>query len=251
MNTCSFCGLFSYARILRLSFLLSAVLVSLPAFAQFPGLPGCSQQFYRDVMAAERMVNEKQSVEPVLALQQRYSNELEQVSLEISIGVDFGQRTGVVNPTNAVVHFTTALDYDNLPDKTRLEILLWRGNSLEQMGKLDEAMKDYLRGLLECSFHDLTGGWPEILHPKAAMYINSRDPENPQRVRDYNRYRRHIDFKQFLLRQRYFLVDAAKRVWQDKSDADLLDNFKSISPDLDRNEKIIESLKSENKRPWP
>jgi len=120
------------------------VLVSFPAVAQFPGLPGCSQQFYRDVLAAEQMVNEKQSVEPVLALQKRYTNELEQVSLEISIGLDYNQRTGVVNPTNAVVYFTSALNYDNLPEQTRMEILLWRGGSLEQMGKSDEALKDYL-----------------------------------------------------------------------------------------------------------
>ncbi|MEI9866014.1 MAG: hypothetical protein WDN00_15970 [Limisphaerales bacterium] len=93
----------------------AVLLVSRSALAQFPGLPGCPQEFYRDVIVAEGKVNEEKSVEPVLALQKRYTNELEQVSLEISIGLDYNQRTGVVNPTNAVVHFTTALNYDNLP----------------------------------------------------------------------------------------------------------------------------------------
>lgn len=251
MKIDSFCGLPFCARNFRLSILASVVLVSLPTLGQFPGLPGCSQEFYRDVMAAERMVNEEKSVDPILALQKRYTNELEQVSLEISIGLDYNQRTGVVNPTNAVVHFNAALNYDNLPEQTRLEILMWRGGSLEQMGKVDEAMKDYLRGLVECSYHDLSGGWPSILPPKVAIYMNSPDPENPQRVRDYNRYRRHVDFTQFLLRQRYYLIDAVKRVRQDKGDVAVLDAMKAISPDSARNEKIIALLKTENKRPWP
>ena len=251
MNIHPFCGLIFCARNFRISIMASVLLVSRPALAQFPGLPGCSQEFYRDVMAAERKVNEEISVEPVLALQKRYTNELEQVSLEISIGLDYNQRTGVVNPTNAVVHFTAALNYDNLPEQTRMEILLWRGNSLEEMGKSDEALKDYLRGLLECSYYGLSGGWPEILQPKAAIYMNSPDPENPLKAGDYNRYRKHVDFTQFLLRQRYFLIDAVKRLQRGKSNDDILDILKGISPDSGRNQKIIESLKSENKQPWP
>lgn len=251
MNISPFFELFLRSRLSGLPIVALAILISLPAFAQFPGLPGCSQEFYPNVMAAERAVNEKKSIEPILALQQLYTNELEQVSLEISIGVDYGQRTGVVNPTNAVVHFTTALNYDNLPEKTRLEILMWRGNSLEQTGKPDEALKDYLRGLLDCSYHDLADGWPEILQPKVAIYMNSPDPENPQRVRDYNYYRRHVDFQQFLLMQRYYFIDSAKRVRQGKSDLDILDILKPLSPDSRRNEKIVELIKSENKRPRP
>ena len=126
-----------------------------------------------------------------------------------------------------------------------------RGGSLEQMGKSDEALKDYLRGLLECSYYDLTGGMPEILPPKVAIYMNSPDLENPQRVRDYNRYRSHLDFQGFLLTHRYYFIDSVKRVRSDKHEDDILGMLKSISRDSGRNEKIIESLKSENKRPWP
>ncbi len=115
MNIHLFCESIFCARNLRISIMAAVLLVSRSALAQFPGLPGCPQEFYRDVIVAEGKVNEEKSVEPVLALQKRYTNELEQVSLEISIGLDYNQRTGVVNPTNAVVHFTTALNYDNLP----------------------------------------------------------------------------------------------------------------------------------------
>jgi hypothetical protein len=251
MNINRFCGLFFGARNFRISIMASLLLISPPALAQFTGLSGCSQEFYRDVIAAERKVNEEISVEPVVALQKRYTNELERVSLEISIGLDYNQRTGVVNPTNAAVHFTAALNYDNLPEQTRMQILLWRGNSLEEMGKSDEALKDYLRGLLECSYYDLSGGWPEILQPKAAIDVKSPNPEDPLRAGDNFRYWRHVDFTQFLLRQRYFLIDAVKRLQRGKSNDDILDVLKSVSPDFGRNKKIIELLKSDNKQPWP
>ena len=227
------------------------ILVNLPALAQFPGLPGCSPEFYREVMAAEHMVNETKSAEPLLALLRRSSNPAEQASLEMSIGLDYNQRTGVVNPSNAVVHFTAALKYDALPEKNLMEILLWRGGSLEQLAKPTEALKDYLRGLLECSYYDLAGGWPEILSPAVAIFMNSPDPENAQRAQDYNRYRRHVDFGQFLVQQRYYFIESAKRVRQGKSDQDILEILRTLSPDSVRNEKIVASLKSENKCPWP
>jgi hypothetical protein len=222
----------------------------LPVLAQFPGLPGCSQEFYRDVIAAEKLVNQTKSVEPVIALQKRYTNATEQASLEVSIGLDYSQRTGVVNPSNAVVHFTAALKND-IPEKTFIEILLWRGGSLVQLNNTNEALKDYLRGLLACTYYGLQCGWPEILPPKVPIYMNSPDPENPQRASDYNLYRKHVGFQRFLLMQRYYFIDSAKRVRQDKSDREIIEILQTISPDSSKLGTIIESLKSENKRPWP
>ena len=103
--------------------------------------------------------------EPLIALQRRYTNETEQAELEVSIGLTYNQRTGVVDPSKAVVHFTAALGYD-LPERTYIQIVGWRGNSQEQLKKPKEALTDYLRGLLACSYYDLTGGWPEIQQPK-------------------------------------------------------------------------------------
>jgi hypothetical protein len=237
-------------RNITVTMICAITLYRLPALAQFQGLPGCSQEFYRDVMAAEKLVNQTKSVEPVIALQKRYTNATEQASLEVSIGLDYNQRTGVVNPSNAVVHFTAALQND-LPEKTYIEILMWRGGSLEQLNKTTEALKDYLRGLLACSYYDLPSSWPEILPPKVPIYMNSPDPENPQRAMDYNLYRKHVDFQQFLLMQRYYFIDSAKRVRQDKSDREILEMLQTMSPDSSRFGTIIESLKSENKRPWP
>ena len=197
------------------------------------------------------MVNQSKSVEPLIALQQRYTNLTEQAWLEISIGLDYNQRTGVVNPSNAVIHFNAALEYDLLPEKTRIEILMWRGSSIEQLHKPTEALKDYLRGLLECSYYDIPAGWPQILSPKVQIYMSSFDPENSVRANDYNRYRKQLDFQRFLVQYRYTFIRGVKQVRQGKSDHEILEMLQAISPDSNRNTKIMESLKSENKQPWP
>jgi|GEM_PF-2889394 len=135
-----------------------------------------------------------------------------------------------------------------------MQILMWRGNSQEQMKKSNEALKDYLRGLLACSYYDLSGGWPdEIQSPKETIYTNSPDPENSERVRDYNTYRKNIDFQRFLLMQRFFLIDAVKRVRPEvsKSDDQIVNVLATLSPDSSRFGTITDWLKSENLRPWP
>ncbi len=237
---------------LLLTVLLAIAFRISPAIAQFQGLPGCSQEFYRDVMAAEKLVNQTKSVEPMIALQKRYTNATEQASLEVSIGLDYNQRTGVVNPSNAVVHFAAALR-NNLPEQTYIEILMWRGGSFEQLKRTNEALKDYLRGLLACSYYDLSGGWPEIQNSKVPIYTNSPDPQNSERLRDYNTYRKSIDFQRFLLMQRYFLIEAVKRVRPEgsKSDGLIVEILGTLSPDSSRFGTITDWLKSENRRPWP
>ena len=145
---------------------------SLPTLAQYSGLSGLSEEFRRDYRFAQDKVNQTKSAEPLIALQRRYTNKTEQAELEVSIGLTYNQRTGVVDPSKAVVHFTAALGYD-LPERTCIEILMWRGNSQEQLKKSKEALTDYLRGLLACSYYNLTGGWPEIQQPTVPIFINS------------------------------------------------------------------------------
>jgi hypothetical protein len=224
----------------------------LPAFPQFSGLSGFSEAFLRDYKSAQDMVNQTKSAEPLIALQRRYTNETEQAELEVSIGLTYGQRTGVVDPCKAVFYFTAALGHD-LPEKTCIEILMWRGNSQEQLKKPNEALTDYLRGLLACSYYDLTGGWPEINPPKIPIFLNSPDPENAQRNRDYLQYRQRIDFQRFLLQQRYFFIDAVKRVKPEaaNNDSEIPKMLETLSPDSSRYGMITGWLKSENRRPWP
>jgi hypothetical protein len=224
----------------------------MPAFPQYSGLAGFSEAFLRDYSAAQEMVNQAKSAEPLIALQRRYTNETEQAELEVTIGLTYNQRTGVVDNSKAVVHFTAALGHD-LPEKTCIEIFMWRGNSQEQLKKPKEALADYLRGLLACSYYDLAGGWPEIQPPIVPIFMSSPDPENLQRVRDYNQYRKRIDFQRFLLMRRHYFIAAVKRLRPEvaNSDGEIVKIIETLSPDSSRYGTITNWLKSENKQPWP
>ncbi len=228
------------------------------ALAIHSGLSGFSSDFLRDYNAAQQRVNESKSAEPLLALLAKHTNATETAELELSIGLVYGQRTGLVDPAKAVVHFTAALRYE-LPERTYIEILMWRGNSQEQLKKTTEALRDYLRALLACSYYDLSGGWPELQPSKVQIYLSRApnpkkdDPENAERMRDYNRYRKSIDFQQFMLMQRYYLVEAVKRVTNERSGdrAEIMEMLGTLTPDSSRFGLICDWLKSENKRPWP
>jgi len=181
-----------------------------------------------------------------------YRKSEEQAELELSIGLTYNQRTGVVDPAKAISHLSRALEF-NLPERTYIEICMWRGGSYEQLKKYPEALRDYLRGLVACSYRDLSGGWPGVLASTVPIYMNSDHPENPQRVRDYQRYRYAVDLKQFLLRQRYYLVEAVRRVQADGAIADqtVEKAVNELTPDTSRYQIISGLMKSENRRPWP
>lgn len=238
--------------------LLAAALQSDSAFALHSGLAGANgecifaQDFIKDYDAAQKRVDEQKSAEPLLALLGKYQKPEEQAELLLSIGLVYNQRTGAVDAEKAVIYLSRALEY-NLPEKTYIEICMWRGGSYEQLKKYPEALRDYIRGLLACSYRDLEGGWPEILNSNVPIYMNSDDPENAQRVKDHQRYRSAIDLKRFLLMQRYYLIDCVKRVQTDGHiDAVSFEKtVRELTPDTSRYGIISALVKSENKRPWP
>jgi len=246
--------------VVRAACLIVALDLVWTACAQHSGLHGFSPDFLGDYQSAQKKVDDQKSAGPLLALLQKYANEVERAELQVSIGLVYGQRTGVVDPAKAVVHFTEALKYE-LPEWTHIEILMWRGNAQEQLKKKEEALKDYLRGLLACSYHDLSGGWPADKPPKLPIYINDDmsypprgpDLENAERIRDYNRYRKMIRLQQDLMGERYYFVEAVKRVAQEQADRDarVREILEGLSPDFSRHSIIINWLNAENKRPWP
>lgn len=228
-----------------------------PAFAQHSGLTGASgecifsQDFIRDYESAQKMVDKSRNAEPLLKLLKKYRKTEEQAELQLSLGLVYNQRTGVVDPSKAVTHLSNALKY-RLPEKTYVQIFMLRGNSLETLKKHDEALKDYLRGLLACSYHALSGGWPEI-SPKVFLRMGSDDPKDIQRAWDYRMYRERIDFQRFLIMQRHYFIEAVKRIQSHSTvdDDKLLKFLEELSPDISRFASIMKLLKSENKRPWP
>lgn len=244
--------------ILAIITLTSVMFCASPAFclhselANVNGDTVFSKVFLRDYELAESAVDKKKSAEPFINLLDKYTKPEEVAELELSIGLVYNQRTGIVDPAKAVLHLSNALKF-KLPEKTYIEVLMWRGNSLEGLKKYDAALKDYLRALLACSYHDMSGGWPEIRPSKLPIYMNSDDPENAQRVKDYQVYRNAVDLQRFLLMQRYFLVEAVKRVCSITSigNDQILSALEELSPDPNRVGLIMTFLKSENKRPWP
>jgi hypothetical protein len=222
--------------------------------------PGYCQPFQDDRLAsfqvlpsdtsAAEMADNMPRGEQLIALQQKYAKATEPLELDVAIGLLYGQTGGFVNPSNAVVYFTKALQYA-LPERAYIEVVTWRGGSQEQLHNYDEALMDYLRGLLACSYYDLSGGWPNIQQSVVPIYSDSSDPENEQRIKDYNLYRQHLDFQQFLLMQRYYLIDGVKRVQREKSNRQIQEMLQKLTPDAGKYGTIMGWLKSANKRPWP
>ena len=205
-----------------------------------------SPEFLRDYESAMRAVDESHSGEPLLQLLTKYKQAEEVAELEVSLGVIYGQKTGLVDPAKAIAHFSNALRY-NLPERTRLGVLLWRGNALEQLKKHDAAVKDYLRGLLACSYHDLSGGWPETKRPNTSFDIRSDDDEDIQRARDYRMYQQRSDLQRYLLMQRSFFAEAVKRIRlrSSRGDKQLQEVLEELSPDTSRYALIMNLLKAE------
>jgi len=211
-----------------------------------------SEAFARAVDAAQSAVNETKNAEPMLRLLETFTRPEEQLELNLEIGLIYNQRTDLVDPPNAVFYLGKVLAY-HLPERTRIAVLMWRGNSSEQLREFQPALTDYLRGLLACSYHDLSGPWPEIRESGVAIYLNSPDPENGTHIRDYNQYRESIDLQRYLMQQKYYFVDAVKRVRESAHLGDdvILKTLGELSPDLTRREVVLRWLKGENKRPWP
>lgn len=239
-------------RCLALAVLCGTTFYPRSIYALYSGLTGFSQAFLHDYEAAGKMADSSKSAEPFFDLLTKYTSDAEKAELETTTGLIYNQRTGVVDPAKAITHFTIALGYQ-LPEKNYIQVVVWRSGSEEQLKMNDEALKDCLRVLLACSYHDLSGGWPEIKSGKETIYINSPDPTNEARRRDYARYRQTTDQQQFILSMRYYMIEAMKRLGKDRSwdQAWVVETLETLSPDASRYEIIKGWLDSENKRPWP
>jgi hypothetical protein len=216
------------------------------------GIAVLSPQFLDDYKTASEASSTSKSAQPFIDLLSKYEAGNERAELEVTLGMIYNQRSGLVDHGKAVEYFTKALDRD-LPEQTSSKILLLRGNSQEQQKNLAAARDDYFRGLLVCSYRDFSGGWPEIASPNMPFSINSGDPAEMEGARDYRQYRRQIAHQRFLLQQRYFLIEAIRRITKPSplSQEEVTEILKRLSPDSSRYEIIQTWLKSENPRPWP
>src|SRR5579863_9055944 len=120
--------------------LVCLIFYSAPSFGLHSGLGSFfSAEFLHDYTKAEyTATHEPKSVEPLLAMLTKYNRPEEQTELNLTLGLLYNQQTGLVDGAKAVIYFNKALQYD-LPERQYLEILMWRGNSLEGTKKYDDA----------------------------------------------------------------------------------------------------------------
>lgn len=209
-----------------------------------------SPAFLEERSAAEKAAQLSHSVEPLLKLLEKYRKPEETAELELTIGMVYGQRTGLVNPAQSVVHLTSALKYA-LPEDVRLQALVWRADALARLGQFDDAMKDRVRVLLAVSYRDLSGGCPEIKQSALPISNRSDDPENERRRQDYQQYRAQLEIQQHLLMDRYSSIEAIRGIQRRLSigDEKILVLLNELSPDRSRHEIVLRWLKAENPRP--
>ena len=130
---------------------------------------------------------------------------------------------------------------------------MWRGDSYEQLKQPRKAVEDFLRGLVTCSYYALQRKWPEFEKAPQPIFMNSSDPENAMRIRDYTAYRRKTDFIRHLLQQKYYFIDSIKRVQQaSRMDQEtVLGTLRKLTSDAYAIETVERFLGEENNRPWP
>jgi hypothetical protein len=197
------------------------------------------------------------------AMLRQFTRDEEQAEIQLTLGVIYGQRTGLVDPAKAVPHYTQALRYE-LPPSVRTGVFVWRGNAQEQRGRNRAALMDYLRGLLICTQFDLSHGWPAdpprlpedtreetAVDPGAGREAEPRT--RPGRGGEYLLQSRLVRIERTMLMHRYYLVEAVKRVAaKDKLTAEDLDKeIAFIVSEPRRAREIRAWCASENKRPWP
>jgi hypothetical protein len=104
-----------------------------------------------------------------------------------------------------------------------------------------------------CSYYALPRKWPEIEKPSQPVFVNSSDPENGTRTRDYNSYRYKTHFIRHLLSQKYYFIESIRRVQQaSRMDREsVLETLKKLTPDPHVIETVEGFLGEENNRPWP
>jgi len=207
-------------------------------------------EFRAAVATAEKAAAEAHSVTPVLKLFDVYKEPAEVAEVEMSLGMLYDQRTGLVDPVQAVLHLGKALQYD-LPERERLQALMWRQGSQQQLGRYDAAREDLLRILLICSYHDLPDSSEGIGEPKPKALTSIGEPADPERALDYDYYREQNSYQDFLLLSRYAAIEAIRHLQKVAGfkDEEIRETLEELSPSVLRQEVVKRWLASENRKP--
>jgi hypothetical protein len=219
-----------------------------------------SRAFLDDRRAALARSGEVLSIDPLLALLNKYTSPEEIAEIELTIGVQHSQRAGLVDRAKSVTHLTRALAY-KLPEHAWLQATVWRGGSLLLLERYPEALRDALRVLVSLSYRDMSQTCPRLENPVLPFFTGpgirppggaatrpDNTPEELQRMQDYRRYREHVDQQRMLSVRKYAAIDYIQRIQSRTglSDADVRTALREVSPDSSRPEIIFSWVKSQN-----
>jgi hypothetical protein len=194
-----------------------------------------SKNFRVELVAAE---DAKTPVAQLEALLRKFTRPSEQAELELTIARLLCQRTGLVDPAKSIQWYNKALARE-LPATVLAKQFILRGNMYEQLKLHDEALADYVRGLLVCLQFNLPKTWPEESREgklQGAPIRNGFDDrdefqraEDVQKNADYRRERTMVRQEQSLLMQAIFLRRShqANRGRQEASSDDAARNVRN------------------------
>lgn len=214
--------------------------------------------------------NAARAEDPVARLEELHKtlkNPAEQAEVELALARILCSRTGMVDPAKSILWYDKAL-VRNLPTVTLARQFILRGNMHERLGHIQEALADYVRGVLICSQFNLPSIWPDHdstgkLQPPPLDNSVNVEPEagrdakhrmaDQQRSADYRIEAQAIRRDQDLLMSRYYYIEAIKRVQEHAklSASDLQTTTEKLTNRKDRVEEILRRVREPNPRPWP
>jgi hypothetical protein len=200
------------------------------------------------------------------AVYRRFTRPAEQLETELTIARLLSQQKRFVNRAESLTWYDKALMRE-LPAITLARHLILRGNTHEQLDHHELALADYVRGLLVCLQFNLPDVWPQrddgtgtLRLPPIDSRMDSDGDKTEiqhlaerQRKLDYDRDFEMTRREQFLLQQRYYYIDAIKRVLKSRelSEAALRDLAAGLTNRKDRVEEVLRRVRAQNPRPWP
>jgi hypothetical protein len=238
-----------------------------PAWADEAGFPEFEDQSLFRPKFLEQAFNAEKDGNPAAGLEAFYktlTNPAEQAEVELRIARVYNQRTGFVDYAKSITWYDKAL-VRPLPLKTQAMLLILRGNSHELVKHPEPALADYVRGLLICLHYRLPEKWPVEEEGKFAppalndgIGEDDADPataarrqEERQHRADYRRESEINRTEQGLVTQKYYYVDAIKRVVEKEKmkEQALRDIVEHLTNRKDRIEEVLRLAKAPN--PWP
>jgi len=246
-----------------------SLVLAVSAFGSETDLPIIQDQSLLSYTFRSELASADQSTNPIPQLEALYKklNEpTEQAETELTIARIYGQRTQFVDYPKALAWYDKALVRPGLPPTALVKQFVLRGNCHEVLKQPEDALADYVRGLLVCLQFNLPKQWPaldgkdKLPLPSLNDGFDLNGQPSPAKVQanrqihsDYMREDRMNRQEQELLMQKYYYVEAIKRVLaqEKRTEQNLRDIAEKLTNRQDRLDELLRLAREPNPRPWP